>query len=64
MGEKLNMQHERQKHDQANLHWARIVAANLALYGPAEITSARNTFTRLGKTEELAQMKARMEGTK
>lgn len=53
------MQQATETHDQANLRYARMVAANLDIYGPAEKRTAGYTFRRLGQWEELEALERR-----
>ena len=53
------MQQATETHDQANLRYARIVAANLNQYGPAEKRTAGYTFRRLKMWAELEALERR-----
>ena len=53
------MQQATETHDQANLRYARTVAANLDIYGPAEIRTAGYTFRRLKRWDELEALEKR-----
>jgi len=54
------IQQQTEDHNAAALRFARTVAADLDNFGPAEIATARNTLTRLGKGAELSALKRRM----
>jgi hypothetical protein len=47
------IQQATETHDAANLRYARGVAANFDIYGPAEIRTAGYTFRRLKRWDEL-----------
>jgi hypothetical protein len=53
------IQQATETHDQANLRFARTVAANLDIYGPAEIRTAGYTLRRLKQWEELEALERR-----
>jgi len=53
------MQQATETHDQANLRYARIYAANLNQYGPAHIRTAGYTFRRLKRWDELEALERR-----
>jgi hypothetical protein len=53
------IQQATETHDAANLRWARTVAANLDIYGPAEKRTAGYTFRRLKQWEELEALERR-----
>jgi hypothetical protein len=53
------MQQVIETHDAANLRWARIVTANLDIYGPAHIRTAGYTFRRLKLWNELEALQKR-----
>jgi hypothetical protein len=53
------MQQASETHDQANLRYARIYAANLEQFGPAHIRTAGYTFRRLKRWDELEALEKR-----
>jgi hypothetical protein len=53
------IQQATETHDAANLRYARIYAANLDIYGPAEIRTAGYTFRRLKRLDELGALEKR-----
>jgi len=53
------MQQATETHDAANLRYARIYAANLNQYGPAQIRTAGYTFRRLKWWDELEALQKR-----
>ena len=53
------IQQATETHDQANLRYARTVAANLNQYGPAHIRTAGYTFRRLKRWGELEALEKR-----
>ena len=53
------IQQATETHDAANLRYARTVAANLGIYGPAEKRTAGYTFRRLKKFDELEVLEKR-----
>jgi len=53
------IQQATETHDQANLRYARAVAANLDIYGPAHIRTAGYTFRRLKMWDELGALERR-----
>lgn len=53
------IQQATETHDQANLRYARIYAANLNQYGPAQIRTAGYTFRRLKLWDELEALEQR-----
>lgn len=53
------IQQATETHDQANLRYARTVAANLNQYGPAEIRTAGYTFRLLKRLDELGALEKR-----
>ena len=53
------IQQATETHDAANLRWARIYAANMDIYGPAEKRTAGYTFRRLKQWDELEALEQR-----
>jgi hypothetical protein len=53
------MQQATETHDQANLRYALLYAANLEQYGPAHIRTAGYTFRRLKRWDELEALEKR-----
>jgi len=53
------IQQATETHDQANLRYARGVAANFDIYGPAHIRTAGYTFRRLKRWDELEALERR-----
>lgn len=53
------IQQATETHDQANLRYARLYAANLNQYGPAQIRTAGYTFRRLKRWDELEALEKR-----
>ena len=53
------IQQATETHDAANLRYARTVAANLDIYGPAEKRTAGYTFRRLKRWDELEALQKR-----
>ena len=53
------IQQATETHDQANLRYALLYAANLNQYGPAHIRTAGYTFRRLKRWDELEALQKR-----
>jgi hypothetical protein len=53
------IQQATETHDQANLRYARIYAANLEQFGSAQIRTAGYTFRRLKRWDELEALQKR-----
>jgi len=60
MRQSTTIQQQTEAHNAAALRFARLVAADLDQFGPAEIATARNTLTRLAKGSELEALRRKM----